>query len=201
MSKLLLVRHGNTTLNSAQRFWGQTDVELGADGVRQAEQLRDRLATQQIDAIYASNLSRAIATAEIIASKHQTNIVTCDELVEINFGCIEGLTFEEIKQRHPEFAELLIHRSLETRFPGGESVSELNNRVSSFLVRLQKHKPKETILIVAHSGTLRLLLCDLLGIDPKHWQQMRLDLASLSILDTYPHGTILSLLNDVSHLQ
>ena len=201
MSKLLLVRHGNTKLNSAERFWGQTDVELGADGVKQAKQLRDRLAAQKIDAIYTSNLSRTVATAEIIASRHQVDIITCDELVEINFGCVEGLTFKEISQRYPELAKLLARRSPETRFPGGESIDELNKRVSRFPSRLEKHKPEETILIVAHSGTLRLLMCNLLGIELKHWQQMRLDLASLSILETYPHRAILSLLNDVSHLK
>ena len=58
MSKLLLVRHGNTKLNSAERFWGQTDVELSDEGIWQAEQLSKRLSTYKIDVIYASSLSR-----------------------------------------------------------------------------------------------------------------------------------------------
>ncbi len=61
MSRLILVRHGETKLNSQERFWGRTDVELGAVGIRQAEQLRDRLATERIDAIYVSTLRRASA--------------------------------------------------------------------------------------------------------------------------------------------
>ncbi|GAH63159.1 unnamed protein product, partial [marine sediment metagenome] len=82
----------------------------------------------------------------------------------------------------------------------GESVAELINRVSKFLERLEKHAPEETILIVAHSAPLRLLICHLLGIELRHWRQIRLDLASLSILDTYPQGAILNSLNDISHL-
>ena len=68
MAKLFLVRHGDTKLNSRQRFWGQTDVELSDEGKRQAERLRDRLASQKINVVYASGLSRSLATAKIIAS-------------------------------------------------------------------------------------------------------------------------------------
>lgn len=200
MSKLLLVRHGNTKLNSAERLWGQTDVELSADGMRQAQRLCDRLAAQKINAIYTSNLQRASVTAEIIASSHQVDIVTCPELREINFGKIEGLTFKEVSQLYPEVTRLWSKWSLALKYPGGESVTELNNRVSKFLERLEKHTPEETILIVAHSAPLRLLICHLMGIGIEHWRQIRLDLASVSILDTYPQGAILNLLNDISHL-
>jgi alpha-ribazole phosphatase len=201
LSKLLLVRHGNTKGNSAERFWGQTDVELGAVGKRQAEQLRDRLTTEKIDAVYTSNLRRASATAEIIASHHQLEVITCAELHEINFGKVEGLTFKEISQLYPELVKVWPTRDLAFRFPGGESIGDLNNRVTKFLDRLEKHAPEETVLIVAHAGVLRLLICHLLMIEPSHWRRFRTDLASLSILDTYPQGAILSLLNDVSHLK
>jgi len=197
---LFLVRHGNTKLNSAGRYWGRTDVELSADGTRQAEQLRDRLAAQKIDIAYTSNLQRASATAKIIATNHQVDIVTCPELREINFGKIEGLTFKEVSQLYPEVAEAWSKWSLTLKYPDGESIVELNNRVSKFLERLEKHTPEETVLIVAHSAPLRLLICHLLGIRIQHWRQIRLDLASLSILDTYPQDAILNLLNDVSHL-
>ena len=199
--KLLLIRHGDTKLNSAFRFWGQTDVELSADGTRQIEQLRDRLTTCKIDAIYASNLKRALVTAEIIASKHQLDITACAELGEINFGYVEGLTFDEISQQHPKLAENLLNWSIRPEYPGGESLDKFNERVSKFLPRLDKHAPEETIAIIAHSGTLRVLSCNLLGLKLDHWRQMRIALASLSIIETFPQGTALTLLNDVSHLK
>ena len=201
MSKILLVRHGNTILNSAERFWGQTDIELSAEGIRQAERLRDRLAKQKIDAIYTSNLKRATATAEVIASRRKVDVVICPELVEINFGYAEGLTFEEISKSFPDLAKSMADWRTRPKFPGGESMDELNERVIKFLPRLENHQPKETVLIVAHAGILRLLICNLMGIERKHWRQMRTDLGSLSILDTYPQGAILSLLNDISHLK
>ena len=201
MSRLLLVRHGDTELNSAERYWGSTDVKLSDAGFRQAERLRDRLATERFDAIYSSDLRRASATAEIIASSHRLDVITCAELREINFGELEGLTFNEISRLYPELAELWLQRSPRLKYPGGESVDEFNSRVSQFVGRLKKHALQETILIVAHSGSLRSLMCHLLGIGAERWWQFRLDLASLTILETYPAGAILNLLNDVSHLR
>jgi alpha-ribazole phosphatase len=201
LSRLLLVRHGNTELNSAERYWGNTDVKLSDVGFRQAERLHNRLATEKIDAIYSSDLSRASTTAEIIASKHELDVIICAELREMNFGELEGLTFTEISQLYPEVSELWRQRSPKLKCPGGESLDQFNRRVSQFVGRLEKHAPQETILIVAHSGSLRSLVCHLLGIGPERRWQFRLDLASLTILETYPQGAILSLLNDTSHLR
>ena len=200
MTKLLLVRHGDTELNSAQRYWGQTDVELSAAGLRQAERLHDRLATQKIDTVYSSDLKRTSATAEIIASGRRLNVITCAELREIHFGELEGLTFDDISRLYPEVTELWLSWSFRLKFPGGEGVDELNNRVRKFLSRLEKHTAEETALIVAHAGPLRLLLCHLLDLEPQRWRQFRIDLGSLTILETHSQGAILNLLNDVSHL-
>jgi len=200
LSRLLLVRHGDTELNSAERYWGRSDVKLSAAGVEQAEGLRDRLAVEKINAVYSSNLERALVTAEIIASSHQLAVITCAELREVNFGQLEGLNFSEISRLYPEVAKLWAERSTKLKYPGGESLVEFNTRVSKFLSRLDKHTVGETILIVAHAGVLRTLVCQLLGIDPHRRWQIRLDLASLSILETHQQGAILSLLNDVSHL-
>jgi len=201
LSRLFLIRHGDTESNSAEKYWGNTDVKLSDAGLQQAERLRGRLATENIDAIYSSDLSRALATAETVASNHGLEIITCAELREMNFGELEGLTFNEISQRYPEVTELWLKRNPKLKCPEGESIEEFNIRVSQFIGRLENHAPQEAIVIVAHSGSLRSLLCHLLGIGPeRHWQ-FRLDLASLTILEAYPQGAILSLLNDVSHLR
>lgn len=200
MAKLLLARHGMTQLYHENRFWGKTDVPLSAIGIRQAEQLRDRLAVGKISAVYASTLSRASDTAQIIASPHKQMVKPHEELCECNFGFIEGLTFDEIQNNHPELAEELSNWKT-VAFPGGESLDELNNRLQPFLEQLKEHKPKDTVLVVAHGGPLRLMICGLMGIGIKHWLHMRIDLASLSIVETYPEGNILTLLNDTSHLK
>lgn len=197
--RLLLVRHGITRLHTGDRFWGSTDIALSNAGIKQAGQLRNRLSHEKLSAIYSSPLRRARSTAEIIAAGHKVEVTPCDDLCECNFGYIEGLTFEEIKQKHPALAQELSDRQAVT-FPGGETLGQLNGRVRAFLKRLQKHKPDETVLVVAHGGPIRLIICDLLGLGIEHWTQLRVDLASLSIMDTYPESNILSLLNDTSHL-
>ena len=201
MSRLLLVRHGNTELNSARMFQGHSDIELSAAGFKQVESLRDRLVKEKIDVVYSSDLRRALVTAEVISSGHNVDIVTCPELREVNYGKLERLTFDEIRRLYPEVAELFGDRSLELKFPDGESVDDLTERVSKFLDRLKTHTPEQTILIVSHSGPLCIMVCYLLKIDLWHWRQFRIDLASLSIVDTYPQRAIISLLNGTSHLR
>jgi alpha-ribazole phosphatase len=199
MPKLLLIRHGKTKLHKEDRFWGSTNIGLSEEGTKQAEQLGNRLSKEKISAVYASTLGRARATAEIIAAPHHREVVACPELCECNFGYIEGLTYAEIKKLYPALAEELDKRTA-VAFPGGESLEQMNGRILSFLKKLEKHKPQDTIIIVAHGGPVRLIICNLLGLEIKHWQQLRIDLASLSIVDTYPAISYLNLLNDTSHL-
>ncbi len=196
------MRHGITEYNSTRRFAGYSDIEMSADGYRQVERLRDRLANERIDAIYSSDLKRAVVTAEVISSGRTVDIVACPELREINYGDAEGLTFPEISHRYPKLAESIASYDLQLEFPGGESFAEFTARTCTFMDRLNKHIAEEqAILIVSHSGPLRVLICHLLGIDQSHWRQFRIDNASLSIIETYPQRVIISLLNDTSHLR
>ncbi len=201
MSRLLLVRHGITEFNTTRRYAGFSDVELSTAGYRQVERLRDRLVNEKIDTVYSSDLRRALVTAELISFGHKVDIVPCPELREINYGDAEGLTFQEISRLYPEVAELVANFSLRLRFPGGESFEGFIERTCKFLDKLEKHAPEQTILVVSHSGPLKVLVCYLLGIDQSHWRQIRCDNASLSIVETYPQGAIISLLNDTSHLK
>ncbi len=201
MSKLLLVRHGETELNSSQRYWGKTDVGLGAVGLKQAEHLRDRLSAEKIDFVYSSQLRRALVTAQTIALIHNINVVSCSELNEIDFGELEGLNFSEVNGKYPEVARQWMQRSPELAYPEGESLSQLEKRVAEFRTRLARHADSDIILIVAHSGVLRTLICQLLDLKISDRWKIRVDLGSLSIVETYPETAILSLLNDTSHLK
>ncbi len=196
-----MVRHGETEGNSALRYWGKSDVKLSIQGLAQAERLRDRLTCERIDAIYSSDLVRAKVTADTIASEHGLPVISCPELREVNFGELEGLTFEEISQKYPEVAKLWIERSPRLEYPGGESRDEFSRRVACFRKRLEKHATTDSVLVVAHSGVLRTLICHLLNCELDVRWNLRCDLASLSILEMQQSETILTLLNDVSHLR
>lgn len=200
MAKLLLVRHGETEWNKTARYQGHSDISLSALGLQQAEALRQRLSREKSNLIYSSDLKRAVHTAQIIALGHNAEMVLCRELREIDFGEFEGLTFEEIKQRYPS-SNWWTAKNPEARLPKGESISQLSTRVSQFVARLRKYAGGETILIVAHGGSLRALLCLLLGLGLEHWWQIRLDIGSLTIVEIHPEGAVLSLLNDTCHLE
>ena len=201
MPRFFLIRHGDTASNSRERYWGSTDVHLSTEGIRQAERLRDRFAPEKVDAIYASDLQRAMKTARTIATRHKLDVISCPELRETDFGKIEGMKFDEISEQFPELVELWINWDSTMRFPDGESVTEVNQRVITFLDRLKHYTSDEQVLIVAHAATLRLLICHLLGIEIQHWRQLRLSLASLSIVEINHHEAVLTALNDVSHLE
>jgi len=201
VARLLLVRHGTTKLHAPDRFWGSTDVALSDAGIRQAERLRDRLKGEDIKAVFSSGLSRARLTAEVIAAACDLKVTVDPTLNECNFGFAEGLTFTEIQKKYPELAELLLGFDMETAFPGGESLTEFDARVQQFLPKLENFKSRATVLIVAHGGTLPLLVCHLLGLPAKAWRQLRMSQGSLSVVETFPQGAVLTLLNDTSHLK
>lgn len=205
MARLILVRHGETEWNRLSRYQGQTDIELNETGIRQAHRAAERLAREKFDAIYSSDLKRARQTAEIIASR-QNPIRAIHEsplLREMHFGDFEGLTFDQIEERYQlifSASPSWRSRGPHVRSPNGESIADLATRLERFWEGLSEHSPDETLLIVAHGGPIQVLICHLLGIGLEHWWQIRLSGASISILDTYPQGTSLALLNSTSHL-
>jgi len=206
LARLILIRHGQTEWNRLRRYQGQSDIELNETGIEQAQKAAARLAKEKIDSVYCSDLKRARQTAEIITSKHNIprEIHESSLLREMNFGDYEGLTFEEMD---PKFQLIFsadpAWRSSgpNVRAPNGESIADLATRVKQFIREmLSKHAPDETIIIAAHGGPLQVLICQLLEIGLDHWWQIRLSAASISIVETYPQGTSVVLLNGVSHL-
>jgi len=200
LPRLLLIRHGLTEFNATRRFMGFSDVALNTTGRRQAAALRDALAAETLDVVYSSDLKRTLETAEIVIGERDLKIIACPELRECNYGSCEGLTFSEIGEQYPDVAALCASFTPELEFPGGESFEEFRARTCDFLDRLEKHQPSETVLVVSHSGPLKVLICRLLGIDASHWLQFGIDTASLSIVHVSPRGTLLTRLNDTSHL-
>jgi broad specificity phosphatase PhoE len=199
VSRVLLVRHGDIAADM-NRYWGQTDVPLNVHGLAQAEKVGKRLAGEDIGVIYSSDLKRALDAATVIAESHHLSVVPCPELREIGFGQCEGLTFDEMRKRYPSTESIWTADGREVSFPGGESVLALTERLTTFAERL-RCESCGTALVVAHAGSLRVLVCCLAGLELSAWREMHIERASLSIVEIKDrHGT-LQLLNDVSHLQ
>jgi len=198
MTRLLLVRHGLTDWNSAQRFQGQCDIPLNEEGLRQAAALGERLAGEPLQAIFASDLQRAQATAQAITAYHTCPLVVEARLREISFGDWEGLTYTEIGICDPARLAAWEANILENAPAGGETLNQLAGRVQAVLDELLLAHEGETLLLVAHGGPLQVLLCLALGLPPEKYWQFHLSPGSLSEIAIYPQGGIVNLLNEES---
>ncbi len=153
MTTLLLARHGETDWNGERRWQGHSDQPLNDTGRSQAAELAASLAGAQVAAIYSSDLARARETAEIVAERLGLPVVVDAGLREVDVGNWSGLTHDEIPQLHPEgFARW---QDGGHGWEGGESYDELGVRAVATLLRLAERHHGETVLVVAHGGTIR----------------------------------------------
>ena len=178
--RLLLVSHAETEWNTLGRFQGHADVPLNKRGRQQAHRLQQRLAEETLQAIVTSDLRRAWETAAILASPHGVCVQAEPRLRELHFGAWEGLTYAEIRERAASSLAAWENDPLQASPPGGERLICVAQRLQAFLSDMLANAPGSPILLVAHRGSLRVLLCLLLGRPVEtHWE-FRLDLASLS---------------------
>lgn len=148
MTALLLVRHGETDWNADGRLQGQTDRPLSDFGRRQARQLADELADEELEAIYSSDLSRARETAEIVAERLELPVVLDPDLREKDWGTWEGLT--AVERDRVEFV--------------GESTGEHGERILRALRRISERHPGDgRVLVVTHGGSMRRVQTAALG--------------------------------------
>lgn len=152
--RLCLVRHGETAWNAQQRLQGWTDVPLNAEGERQARAAARALAGVAFDAIVASPLQRALATAQAIAAGRPVRVHTDPRLRERHHGDLQGLTRGQIALAAPRVHEALQERRPGYLPPGGESVEAFAARVHAALEDLRHGHPGGTVLAVAHGGVL-----------------------------------------------
>jgi len=206
--KLMLIRHGESDGNVQRKFSGFQDVDLTEKGVWQAERLARRLERVQIDSVYCSDLKRARRTAEIIFKTRGVDIITNPKFREINFGAWEGYTFEEVKSKFgygDKFNSLLENIKVEVNIPQGESLVNLNDRVmaelSNVLKKHEKTDKDETIALVCHGGTIRVILSNALNIGLKNMWNIEQYSTALNIINYYDHKAFVALINDTSHLE
>lgn len=201
--KLLLTRHGQTDWNIARRYQGHSNTGLNQTGIQQAEQLARRLSSETIHAIYSSDLSRAVDTANRIQRLQQTAKAVATDMRwrELSFGDWEGMTYEEMSAHSPELFDAWMKDSLTVSTPNGETHRQLAERVKSAFDELKAKHKDETVLLVGHSGSMQTLLALLLGVDLSRYWQFRISQASLSELTVYDDAVTLNLFNDISHLK
>ena len=197
-----LARHGETDWNRERRIQGQSDTSLNERGRSQASLLGRRLAETSFSAIYASDLSRTMETARLVAAQGSPEIIPVRELREIDYGQWEGLTFAEVEKRDPEgFADRMMRQSVDFAPPGGEDPRQFTARVRPFHDRARAHHASgENVLVIGHGGSLLALLTCLLGMPVEYLLRFRLNQTGLSIVRTFSDAAVLELWNDTGHL-
>jgi len=156
-TELVLVRHGETDMNRELRFQGQVNVGLNAIGHEQAHRLAARLAREQAEAVYVSDLLRARQTAEPIAGKLALKPVAERGLREQAFGRVDGMRVEEIQREHPQAWERWLRFEEDFAMPEGESTRVFHARVMEAVQRVVAAHPRQTIVVVTHGGVLDMI--------------------------------------------
>lgn len=200
--RLFIARHGATQHNLDGRLTGQIDAPLSALGERQAEALAARLANWRFDAIIASDLIRASATAAAIAKYHEAPILLDADLREIDMGDWAGRPYAEWSdEERLHFEAMECDPTGSISAPGGESFATLADRAQRALRRTREGYPDGTVLWVAHGGTISVLLVNALKLGFHQRRQFRRSNCSLFELHYRGENVIIERLNDISHLE
>ncbi|MFF7774412.1 bifunctional RNase H/acid phosphatase [Streptomyces tanashiensis] len=201
----VLLRHGETALTPEKRFSGSggSDPELSAAGLRQAEAVAEALAARgTIQEIVSSPLTRCRQTAGAVAARLGLDVRIEQGLRETDFGAWEGLTFGEVRERHPEDLDAWLASAKAAPTGGGESFATVARRVAATRDRLTAAYAGRTVLLVTHVTPIKTLVRLALGAPPESLFRMELSAASISAVAYYADGNAsVRLLNDTSHLR
>jgi alpha-ribazole phosphatase len=205
---IYLIRHGETEGAETKRYKGHIDVPLSENGIRQMERVAEyvvgaglcacpiqgqphRVAPTKnmLTAIYTSDLSRAIKSAEIIAEPHGLKPIIIPELRERHFGIWEGMSFDEIKEKWPDAFNSWASNPLKFSPMEGESTIEVRERALKTFNKILDRHDSQSIAIVSHGGINRVMLCHLLGMPLENIFRVEQDYGCINIVkmwDKYP---------------
>ncbi|MCI6284082.1 histidine phosphatase family protein [Selenomonas sp.] len=203
MTKIIYIRHGQTEWNVAGKYQGQTDVALTPLGVEQAAALAKFFPVPHIDAIYSSDLSRAMRTAEAVAKRFGLTVQPRRELRELHFGEWEGCSLAAMNEGWPELYRDFFRHPDRLAIPGGETFPHLQQRATACIAELCRAHEGQTIAVVAHGAILRTLLCAALHIDLRYVWTIRQFNTAVSIVRYESGGEgwpTVELLNSTAHL-
>lgn len=196
-----LLRHGQTEHTPERRYSGRNDLPLSRTGRAEAEAAAVRAKELGIDVVVASPLRRTRETAEIVARSLGLTPEFDDDLVELDFGDIEGLTFEEARERHP-LAARRFGVDVTVAAPGGESVADVSVRVARARRRILLRFAGRTVLVVSHVTPIKLMLAAGLDVGDEVVHRVFLEAASLCTVAWSSDGrSSVRLVNDTAHLR
>ncbi len=198
---LYFLRHGETIYSQTGGYCGELDPDLTPEGLQMAEAFADAYQSLAWTAVYVSPMKRTIATAKPLCEATGIEMQLRDGLKEIRYGQWEGKNQEEVKEH---YLEDYIHWMTEPAWnapTGGETAIEIASRASLVIAEIENRYTNGNVLVVSHKATIRIILCNLLGIDLGRYRD-RIDCpaASLSVVKFDVHGPLLQRLGDRSYM-
>jgi broad specificity phosphatase PhoE len=200
--RLILVRHGESEWNRTGRYQGQCDAPLSELGLRQADALASRLASETLDVIYASPLQRAKRTAQAIAKYHPNVPFKEDEgLLEIHHGDWQGLYAPEVRERYAEQLQEWRVYPTRSQMPNGESFSNILKRTLNFRERVcREHGADSNVVVSTHDVVVKILIADALGMHMDRINRLWITNASISVIEYTDELPFLVSLSEACHL-
>jgi broad specificity phosphatase PhoE len=202
LTRIILVRHGETDWNVRERFRGRFDIPLNANGKLQAARAARYIAFRwKPAAIYSSPLSRAVKTAEPIADVTSLRVGVLPSLIDMSFGEWEGLSPEEIGARWPDQLATWYSAPHTIRIPGGETLEEVRQRCRETLITMTSRHPDETVVAVAHTDVNRTMLLVVLGLENSRLRSLRQDNCAINEIEAEGGRFTLASMNETGPIR
>jgi probable phosphoglycerate mutase len=201
MTRIILVRHGQTAWNQIERFRGRMDVPLNSNGLWQADQTGKWIHSKwQVDAIYSSPLSRASATAEAIARQCHLPVRVHDDLTDFHYGDWQGKTPAEVQEIWPDLYAAWLTQPGTVQLPGGETLEILRFRTMRGVQEIISCHPQETVVLVGHTIVNRAILLGVLRLENDQIWQLGQSNCAINWIDWADEKFTLVSMNETGHL-
>jgi probable phosphoglycerate mutase len=201
ITRLCIVRHGETAWNAQHRVQGQLDIPLNEIGLRQAQALGAALREERFDAIYSSDLARARQTAQPISNLLSMKILVEKNLRERHYGIFERLTYAEVREKFPEDYARFEARDPDYAFRTGESLKDFSARSISIVTRIVNSHPGQNLLVFTHGGVLDKLYRHITGLPLSAGRNFGIPNAGLNRIEITAEGWQIRSWADIAHLE
>lgn len=198
ITKIFLIRHGETDWNKQRRYCGHSDIPLNKKGMRQAKKISRRIKHEKFDTIYSSTAIRAIQTANLATGNKPLRKIA--KIREMNFGIFEGLTHQQLLEKYPKIYQTWLNDPVNTKIPQGESAKQFANRIKNTLGEIITKNKGNTIAIFAHAGSIRIIIADILKLSLKNIWKIKQDSACINIIEVSNNIFKIKLKNYTTHL-
>ncbi|MBW1973132.1 MAG: hypothetical protein DRG20_04490 [Deltaproteobacteria bacterium] len=200
MTRIYIVRHGNTLWNKDKIFRGHKDIPLDETGKEEAKKVADVMSEIKIDKIFSSPLLRAKETADIIAKPHNLDVEKENAFIDISFGEWQGISLNKVKEKWPKLYDKWLNEPDKVKFPKGDRLEDVLKRSVGKIKDLVNIYSDKNLLIVSHRVVNKVMILGCLGIDLSHFWQIGQDTCAINLILYNGNSFILSILNDTCHI-